>query len=367
MKFYLKLLPSFLLLSLFYISSFAQYKLTDPLPVDPSVKVGKLSNGLTYYIRRNAKPEKKIELRLAVNAGSIQENDNQLGLAHFMEHMGFNGSKHFPKNELVDFLQKTGVDFGADLNAYTSFDETVYILSLPTEDASLVDKGFTVLEDWAFNNLLDKTEIEKERGVVLEESRLSKGSWERMSRQYFPKLLNGSKYAVRLPIGKDEILKNFKHETLKNFYNNWYRPNLMAVIIVGDIDPVDAEKRIIDHFGKFKNPANAPVRPAIIPMKERTKPEALVVTDDEATNTFVQVYNYVKPAKTVKTWAGYRESIIEGLISSLIGQRLSELTQKENPPFVFANTSFSQFIRGYSTFSSFARSVRVPSRMLWML
>ncbi|HKZ67174.1 MAG TPA: insulinase family protein [Chitinophagaceae bacterium] len=354
MKFCFKPLLSFVLLGFFYSSLFAQYKLTDPLPVDPSVKVGKLSNGLTYYIRKNAKPEKKVELRLAVNAGSVQENDNQRGLAHFMEHMGFNGSKNFPKNELVDFLQKTGVDFGADLNAYTSFDETVYILSLPTEEPGLVAKGFTVLEDWAFNNLLDKNEIEKERGVVLEESRLSKGSWERMSRKYFPKLLNGSKYAERLPIGKDEVLKNFKYETLKNFYTNWYRPNLMAVIVVGDIDPVDAEKKIIAHFGKFKNPVNAPVRPAIIPMKQRTVLEALVVTDDEATSTYVQIYNYVKPAKTVKTWAAYRESIIEGLVSSLIGQRLSELAQKENPPFVFANTSFSQFIRGYNTFSSFA-------------
>ncbi len=354
MKFCLRPMFSLLLLSIFYISSFGQYKLSEPLPVDPNVKVGKLSNGLTYYIRKNVKPEKKLELRLAVNAGSVQENDNQLGLAHFMEHMGFNGSKNFPKNELVDFLQKTGVDFGADLNAYTSFDETVYILSLPTEEPGIVDKGFTVLEDWAFNNLLDKNEIEKERGVVLEESRLSKGSWERMSRQYFPKLLNGSKYAERLPIGKDEVLKNFKFETLKSFYTNWYRPNLMAVIVVGDIDPAEAEKNIIAHFGKFKNPANAPVRPAIIPMKQRTAPEALVVTDDEATSTYVQLYNYVKPAKTVKTWAAYRESIIEGLVSSLVGQRLSELAQKENPPFVFANTSFSQFIRGYSTFSSFA-------------
>ena len=150
MKSFLKLPLSLVVLGFFYVNSFAQYKLTDPLPVDPTVKVGKLANGLTYYIRRNAKPEKKIELRLAVNAGSVQENDNQLGLAHFMEHMGFNGSKNFPKNELVDFLQKTGVDFGADLNAYTSFDETVYILSLPTEDAGMVDKGFTVLEDWAF-------------------------------------------------------------------------------------------------------------------------------------------------------------------------------------------------------------------------
>lgn len=343
-----------LLLAMLSVSATGQIKLTDPIPVDPTVKVGKLPNGLTYYIRRNAKPEKKVELRLAVNAGSVQENENQLGLAHFMEHMGFNGSKNFPKNELVDFLQKTGVDFGADLNAYTSFDETVYILSLPTDDVSMVDKGFTVLEDWAFNNSLDKDEIEKERGVVLEESRLSKGSWERMSRQYFPKLFNGSKYADRLPIGKDQVLKNFTYETLKNFYTNWYRPNLMAVIVVGDIDPADAEKRIIAHFGGFKNPVGAPARPALIPIKPRTTPEAMVVTDEEATNTIVQVYNFVKPSKQVKTWADYREGIVEGLVSSLISQRLSELAQKENPPFTFANTSFSQFIRGYSSFSSFA-------------
>lgn len=354
MKLRLRSLPIVLLLGFIYVSSFAQYKLNDRVPSDPNVKIGKLANGLTYYIRKNVKPEKKLELRLAVNVGSVQENEDQRGLAHFMEHMGFNGSKHFPKNELVDFLQKTGVDFGADLNAYTSFDETVYILSLPTDEPELIDKGFTVLEDWAFNNLLDKDEIEKERGVVLEESRLSKGSWERMSRQYFPKLLNGSKYAERLPIGKDEVLKNFKYATLKSFYTNWYRPNLMAVIVVGDIDPADAEKKIINHFGKFKNPPNAPVRPSIIPMKQRTAPEAMVVTDDEATSTYVQIYNYVKPAKKVNTWAGYRESILESLVSSLISQRLSELAQKENPPFVFANTSFSQFIRGYNTFASYA-------------
>src|SRR5436190_433728 len=168
-----------------------------------------------------------------------------------MEHMSFNGTKNFPKNELVDYLQKSGVEFGADLNAYTSFDETVYILPIPTEDPTVVEKGFTVLEDWAFNNLFNATEIEKERGVVLEESRLSKGSFERMSRQYFPKLFNGSKYAERLPIGKDEVLKNFNHETLKSFYKNWYRPSLMAIIVVGDIDPAEAEKKIIAHFGKF--------------------------------------------------------------------------------------------------------------------
>ena len=228
-KFLLALLAAFIC-----AGAMAQYKLTDPLPVDPDVKVGKLSNGMTYYIRKNVKPEKKVELRLAVNAGSVLENDNQRGLAHFMEHMGFNGSKNFPKNELVDFLQKSGVKFGADLNAYTSFDETVYILPVPTDDPQMLEKGLTVLEDWAFNNLFDKNEIEKERGVVLEESRLSKGSFEQMSRQYFPKLFNGSKYAHRLPIGTDQVLKSFTHQTLKDFYKNWYRPNLMAVIVVGD-------------------------------------------------------------------------------------------------------------------------------------
>jgi zinc protease len=350
-----KLKPLFFLVFTFlYVISFGQYNLKDPLPIDKSVKIGKLSNGLTYYIRKNAKPEKKLELRLAVNAGSVLENDNQRGLAHFMEHMGFNGSKNFPKNELVDYLQKTGVEFGADLNAYTSFDETVYILPIPTDDEAVVEKGFTVLEDWAFNNLFDKNEVEKERGVVLEESRLSKGSDERMSRQYFPKLFNGSKYADRLPIGKDEILKTFKPETLKNFYKTWYRPNLIAVIVVGDIDPADAEKKIVAHFSKFTNPANSTARPAIIPIKQRTAPDAMVVTDDEATNTLLEIYNFVRPAKKLKTWGDYRESTVEGLVSSLINQRLSELTQKANPPFVFANTGFQPFLRGYNSFTSFA-------------
>jgi zinc protease len=236
-------------------SASSQFSLTSPIPVDPNVRVGKLANGLTYYIRKNVRPEKKMELRLAVNAGSILEDPDQRGLAHFMEHMNFNGSKNFPKNELVDYLQKVGVKFGADLNAYTGFDETVYILPISTEDPAIVEKGFTVLEDWAFNNLLDKSEIDKERGVVLEESRLSKGAQQRMMRQYFPKLFNGSKYAERLPIGTDAVLKSFSYETLQRFYKQWYRPNLMAVIVVGDIDPAEAEKKIKAHFSSFKNPA----------------------------------------------------------------------------------------------------------------
>lgn len=342
------------LLSFCIVPLFAQMELTYPLPIDPKVRVGKLPNGLTYYIRKNAKPEKRVELRLVVNAGSVLEDNNQLGLAHFMEHMGFNGSKNFPKNELVNYLQKVGVEFGADLNAYTSFDETVYILPIPSDDPKILEKGFTVLEDWAGNNLLDKKEIEKERGVVLEESRLSKGADERMSRQYFPKLFNGSKYAERLPIGKDSILKSFKPEALKQFYKNWYRPNLMAVVVVGDIDPAEAEKKIKAHFGDFKNPDNLKSRPKIIPIAERKKPEAMVLTDEEATNTILQVYNFVKPVKPSKTWGDYRENIVEGLMTSLINQRLAELTQKENPPFIYGFTGYNPFLRGYKAFTSFA-------------
>jgi zinc protease len=349
----LRWLTTFLFVS-FIIPVFAQFKLTEPIPIDPNVKIGKLSNGLTYYIQKNAKPEKKVELRLVVNAGSVLEEADQRGLAHFMEHMGFNGSKNFPKNELVNYLQKTGVKFGADLNAYTSFDETVYILPIPSDNPETVEKGFTVLEDWAFNNLMDKNEIEKERGVVLEESRLSKGANERMRRQYFPRLFNGSRYAERLPIGNDTVLRTFKPETLQRFYKQWYRPNLMAVVVVGDIDPVEAEKKIKAHFGKFTNPANAKPRPAIIPIPARVKPEAMVLTDEEATNTVLQVYNFVKPDKKVKTWADYREESVEGLVTSLINQRLQELTQQENPPFLYGYTGFGPFLRGYEAFISYA-------------
>ena len=343
-------LLSVILLFVFSLQSFAQYKPDQPIPLDPNVKIGKLPNGLTYYIRKNTHPTKKVELRLAVNAGAVLEDDDQLGLAHFMEHMNFNGSKHFPKNELVDYLQKIGVKFGADLNAYTGFDETVYILPISTEDPKVVEQGFTVLEDWAFNNLLDKSEIEKERGVVLEESRLSKGAQQRMSRQYFPKLFNGSKYAERLPIGKDSILKNFKPATLERFYKQWYRPDLMAVIVVGDMEPAEAEQKIKTHFGSFKNPANAKPRPSIVPIRARTRPEAMVLTDDEMTSTVLQVFHFIHPVKKIKTWADYRQAIIEELVKNLINQRLQELTQKENPPFVAGFAGKQNLIRGYETF-----------------
>jgi len=347
---------SFLFLAalLFQASAFSQANLNDKVPVDPNVKIGKLPNGLVYYIRQNKKPEKKVQLRLVVNAGSVLEDADQQGLAHMMEHMNFNGSTHFPKNELVSYLQSIGVKFGADLNAYTGFDETVYILPIPSDDSDKVEKGFTILEDWAGNALLDTAEINKERGVVLEESRLGKGANERMRKIYFPKLFNGSKYAERLPIGKDDTILHFKPATLKRFYKTWYRPDLEAVIVVGDIDPAVAEQQIIKHFGKFKNPSPERARPAIIPIANRTVSEGMVLTDKEQTYNVLSIYNYVEKSKPVITWADYRQSIVEGLFSEIINERLSELTQQANPPFVFGNTGFGPFLRGYRAFTSFA-------------
>jgi zinc protease len=340
-------------LLLFPLSTDAQFNLNDKVPADSNVIIGKLANGLTYYIRHNQKPENKVELRLVVNAGSVLEDPSQQGLAHFMEHMNFNGLKHFPKNELVNYLQSIGVKFGADLNAYTSFDETVYILPLPTESADKVDSGFTILEDWAGNALLDTAEISKERGVVLEESRRGKGAGERMRNKYFPELFNGSLYAQRLPIGIDDTIRNFNPATLERFYKTWYRPDLQAVIVVGDIDPAVAKAEIEKHFAHFTNPAQEIPRPSIIPIPQRTESKAMILTDKEETNTILQIINYVERDTPIVTWADYRQSVVEGLFNSIMSQRLSELTQQADPPFLFAGTSFQQFIRGYRAFTSF--------------
>ena len=346
-----------LLSTIFCLLSFslqAQFEANKPLPTDPNVKIGKLANGLTYYIHKNPLPAKKIQLRLVVNAGSILETPDQQGLAHFMEHMNFNGLKHFPKNELVSYLQSIGVEFGADLNAYTSFDETVYILPIPADDADKIEKGFTILEDWAFNALLDTAEINKERGVVLEESRLNKGAGERMRKQYFPELLNGSAYSKRLPIGKDSILKNFKAASLVNFYKTWYRPNLMSVVVVGDMDPAEIEKKIIQHFSAYKNPAKLVARPAIIPIPERKVNKSMVITDKEQPYNILQVINYVEKAKPIATWGDYRNSVVEGLFNQMVSQRLSEIAQLPNAPFLAAGATFSDFVRGYNSFSAYA-------------
>ncbi|HTE31057.1 MAG TPA: pitrilysin family protein, partial [Chryseolinea sp.] len=333
--------------------SSAQENLTDKLPVDARLKIGKLPNGLTYYIQKNVRPEKKVELRLVVNAGSILEDDDQLGLAHFTEHMAFNGSKNFKKNDLVSFLQTIGVEFGADLNAYTGFDETVYILPIPTDKKENVEKGFQILEDWASTIMFDNAETDKERGVVLEESRLGKGAEDRMFRVVYPKMFEGSKYAQRLPIGKDEVLKSFKYDVIKRFYKDWYRPDLMAVIVVGDIDPTEAESLVKKHFEKIKGPAK-PRERVLADVPARKTSEGIVVTDKEATNHVIEIDFSYKKAKEESTVADYREYLVRVLFTTMLSQRMQALTQKAEPPFVFGGSNIGGWARGYESYQSFA-------------
>jgi zinc protease len=335
------------------VTSVAQSKPEEKLPLDPNVKTGKLSNGLTYYIKKNTRPEKKVELRLVVNAGSILEDDDQQGLAHFTEHMAFNGTQNFKKNELVSFLQSIGVEFGADLNAYTGFDETVYILPIPTEKKENILKGFQILQDWASTITFENTEIDKERGVVLEESRLGKGAEDRMNQVVYPKLFEGSKYATRLPIGKDDILKNFKYDAIKRFYRDWYRPDLMAVIVVGDMDPTEAESLVKSHFEKLKNPAKPRSR-ELSTVPPRQKSEGIVVLDPEATNHVVEVHYSYKKEEDVRTVGEYRGLMTRQLFTSMLGQRMAELTQRADPPFVFGGSFIGGYARGYEEFQSIA-------------
>ena len=231
--------------------------LTQPVPVDPAITAGRLPNGIRYFIRRNTRPEQRAELRLVVNVGSIVEEPDQQGLAHFVEHMAFNGTKNFPKLAIVSFMESIGMRFGPSVNAFTSFDETVYMLQIPTDKPDVIEKSFQILEDWAHNVTFDPVEIDKERGVVMEEWRGRRGASARLQDQQFPVLLKGSRYAERLPIGQPEILQNFKPERLRQFYADWYRPDLMSVVAVGDFTAATIEGLVKMHFGSIAAPAKA--------------------------------------------------------------------------------------------------------------
>jgi len=345
------LLPVFILWA---IVALTQINEDQPMPVDPNVKIGRLSNGLTYYIRRNTLPEKRAEMRLVVNAGSVLEDDDQQGLAHFMEHMNFNGTRRFPKNELVSYLQSIGVQFGADLNAYTSFDETVYILPVPTDKPGLIDKGLQILEDWAHNALLDSLEIEKERGVVIEEWRISRGADERMMKQTLPVQYRGSKYAERLPIGKKEILEKFSHNALKRFYKDWYRPDLQAVIIVGDIDVKDMEQKIIETFSDIPSPEQ-PRKRELFPVPDHTETLSIVAKDKETAFPSIQLL-YKKNPQPDTSIGDYCRYMNRRLFTGMLNNRLRELTLKSNPPFVnavsFYGNSYARTKEAYELYAN---------------
>jgi zinc protease len=318
------------------------------IPLDKAVKTGKLANGLTYYIRKNNKPENRAELRLVVNAGSVLERDDQQGIAHFLEHMAFNGTKNFPKNELLSYLQKAGVRFGADLNATTSFDFTLYMLPIPSNDETILKSGYQVLRDWAGGLLLEQEEIDKERGIIIEEKRMRQNAGQRTFAQYLPAMTNNSKYGQRVPIGKEEIIKTAPRRVFTDFYRDWYRPNNMAIIAVGDIDPVKTEALIKSLFSDLQNPLKAPLRPAITPITWHNANKASIVSDPENTNSILTMYIGLERTGNRATWTAYGNDFLIEIVGALFTARLQENFVNPKSPVSFGNISQkSDFLKGY--------------------
>jgi len=321
-----------------------------PLPMWSDVKQGTLPNGLTYYIHKNKKPDKRVLLWLAVNSGSVQEDDDQRGLAHFVEHMAFNGTKRFPKDDIIKYIEGIGMRFGADLNAYTSWDETVYQLEVPTDDAKIVSKGFDVLRDWSADVVFEPAEVEKERGVVLEEWRLGLGAGSRLFDKHVKVLFKGSRYADRLTIGLAETLKKAPRDTLYRYYKDFYRPDLMAVIVVGDFeDSAAIEKEIIAKFGDLRAPAKARPRPrGEVPKPTGTR--ISIETDHEQTGQNISVLNLL-PSRKQTTTADFRRQLQEQIYGRIINERMRQLARKKDAAFMGAGAGFGSQTREIDAFS----------------
>ncbi len=326
----------------------------DALPLWPRVKKGVLPNGLTYYILKHGKPENRAYLWLAVNAGSILEDDDQNGLAHFDEHMAFNGTKRFPKADIVNYLEKIGMRFGADLNAETNADQTVYQLEVPTDKPEFVGKGLDILRDWAGNVTYDPAEVEKERGVVLEEWRLGRGAFERLRTKTAPIVYKGSRYAIRNTIGDPDILKKASRDTLYRFYKDWYRPDLMAVVVVGDVDIAQMEKEILARFGDLPRAEKPRARiHGEVPKADGTR--VAIVTDKELPFSFVGVSNLVahRPEATKQD---FRRTISEQLYQVVLNERLSSIGRRPDAPFAAAGVQISSDNREIDQFSRQAQA-----------
>jgi zinc protease len=317
--------------------------LNEKIKLNGTVRYGKLENGLTYYIKANKKPEARAEFFLAVNAGSVLEEVNELGLAHFTEHMNFNGTRQFPGGSLIDQLEKKGIVFGADINAYTSFDETVYNLQLPTDDSTMLDMGLKILDGWAGGALMTGTEIDKERGVVTEEWRTRQGGNLRIQEKIWSIMLKGSRYAERMPIGTYDWLQNFKYQDIRGFYKKWYRPDNMAVIIVGDFDADVMEQKVKDFFTMNDKPVTPTQRPTYsIPANK--EPIIGIASDKEASSNSIQII-YKQPVKEVKTVGDFREKhIVYELFEQMIQSRFQELGEKKSCPYMNAFGGYGNFL-----------------------
>jgi zinc protease len=336
---------------------------TDVLPFDAAVTRGTLPNGLTYYIRKNGRPEKRVSIQLAVKAGSVDETDEQQGLAHFLEHMAFNGSRNFKPGELIATLESTGARMGPHVNAYTSFDETVYQFEIPTDKPEIVTKGLQALADIGTGLTLDPKEIDKERGVVIEEWRGGLGASSRLRDQQIPVLFHGSKYAERLPIGKPEVLKTFTPATLRAFYTKWYRPDRMALVVVGDIEVAQVEAQVKSLFGPTPKPTSpAPGRTYDLPLHDALLMK--VATDPEATQSNVTVMRKRRRSEDA-TVAAYRRDLVEQAVHQMMNERFDELSRKKDAQFLGAGAYESPLSPTVATFalSAGAEEGKIPQAL----
>jgi zinc protease len=349
----LKLLPALIIVLAMTLSVTAKDYINNPdkkIPMTPEVTQGELPNGMKYFIRENAKPENRAELQIVIKAGSVHEDDDQQGLAHFIEHMCFNGTENFPKNDLIKFLESTGMRFGGDVNANTGFDRTYYMLTIPMDKEGLLEKGFQVLEDWLQNVSFDQEELDKERGVIIEEWRSRNNASSRAFEAHFDEIAAGSKYYKRYPIGDTAIIKNAPRDVFVRYYEDWYRPNLSAVIAVGDFDKNEIEKMIKERFGKLKNPANPrKMEEYKIPVKQQS--DVSIYTEKELTFPMIQVYlKHQQDEKILGTYKEYRKNVTNTFINQMLNTRIGELTQKADAPYVQAGAGYSTFSAGLMYF-----------------
>ncbi|WP_108822433.1 pitrilysin family protein [Dysgonomonas sp. Marseille-P4361] len=327
---------SIILTALLLLTGIINAQAPQPLPIDPKVRFGTLENGLTYYIRQNAYPENRADFYIAQKVGSMQEEDNQAGLAHFLEHMAFNGTKNFPgKKTMLNYLETIGVKFGANVNAYTSFDETVYNLSnVPLVRETVIDSCLLVLHDWSSLIALENEQIDEERLVIKEEWRTRNNAQTRIWDKQLPVIFAGSKYADRMPIGKMEVVEHFPYQVLKDYYHKWYRPDLQGIIIVGDVDVDQIEAKIKTMFADVPKPTD-PAERVYFPVPDNEEPIVSIVTDPETTNTRVTVYmkHDILPDELKKTQAELMINIVKGLATTMLSDRLNEISQKADAPF----------------------------------
>ena len=353
MKKYLLLLIS-LLLGGWITAQDMVFEPQSAVPLDPDVLYGKLDNGLTYYIRENAKPEMRAEFYLLVSAGAVLEEDDQDGLAHFCEHMAFNGTKNFEKHEIINYLQSIGMKFGPEINAFTTQDVTTYMLQkVPMEDPTDLDTALMILRDWAQNVSFEDEEIDAERGVIHEEWRTRRGAMFRMMNEANKVTLAGSKYAERDVIGDIDIIDNASYETLRNFYRDWYRPDLQAVVAVGDFDKELILGKIQTLFGDMENPENARVKESF-PVPDHAETRVTVQTDPEGQYPILQLFYKHDPKQEKRSMDYYRQGMVENLFNSMINKRLNELLQSPDPPFVYGFAAYNELVKTKDAYVSMA-------------